>query len=140
MSAFGKKNGLGGGKPSFGVAKPMTGGGKKVADSENREDKLGGNQFPPLESIPLSGEDTPTVPAPVQSDAMTRLSERSQPLAEGVGKEEGFGASVHKIKEQVLPRLLERVDPEAAATLNKEELTEEFRPIIMEVLTELKLT
>jgi pilus assembly protein CpaF len=52
----------------------------------------------------------------------------------------GFEASVHKIKEQVLPRLLERVDPEAAATLNKDELTEEFRPIILEVLAELKLT
>ena len=25
MSAFGRKNGLGGGKPSFGVAKPMSG-------------------------------------------------------------------------------------------------------------------
>ena len=37
MSAFGKKNGLGGGKPSsFGVAKPMTGGGPKTA--ANREE------------------------------------------------------------------------------------------------------
>ena len=45
-----------------------------------------------------------------------------------------------KIKEQVLPRLLERVDPEAAATLTKDELSEEFRPIIMEVLAELKVT
>ena len=32
------------------------------------------------------------------------------------------------------------MDPEAAASLNKEELTEEFRPIILEVLAELKLT
>ncbi len=40
----------------------------------------------------------------------------------------------------MLPRLLERVDPEAAATLSKDELAEEFRPIIMEVLAELKLT
>ena len=44
------------------------------------------------------------------------------------------------MKEQVLPRLLERIDPEAAASLSKEELTEEFRPITSEVLTELKLT
>lgn len=140
MSAFGKKNGLGGGKSSFGVAKPMGGGGKKIAESDNPEDKLGGNQFPPIESMPLPGAEEPATAAPEQSDAMTRLSERSQPMVEDTDKEEGFGASVHKIKEQVLPRLLERVDPEAAATLNKEELTEEFRPIIMEVLTELKLT
>ena len=40
----------------------------------------------------------------------------------------------------MLPRLLERVDPEAAATLGKDELAEEFRPIIGEVLAELKLT
>ena len=39
-----------------------------------------------------------------------------------------------------MPRLLERVDPEAASTLTKDELAEEFRPIIMEVLAELKLT
>ena len=49
-------------------------------------------------------------------------------------KTEGFEAAVHRIKEQVLPRLLERVDPEAAATLGKDELAEEFRPIIGEVL------
>ena len=140
MSAFGKKNGLGGAKSSFGVAKPMTGGGPKTAKSDNPDENLGGNQFPPIESIPLPGEGAAPSGAPDPSDAMARLSERSQPMAEGGDKEEGFGASVHKIKEQVLPRLLERVDPEAAATLNKEELTEEFRPIIMEVLTELKLT
>ena len=40
----------------------------------------------------------------------------------------------------MLPRLLERVDPEAAATLTKDELAEEFRPIIREVLAELKIT
>ena len=40
----------------------------------------------------------------------------------------------------MLPRLLERVDPEAAATLTKDELSEEFRPIILEVLAELKVT
>ena len=63
---------------------------------------------------------------------------RSTPELGATG--EGFENSVHKIKEQVLPRLLERVDPEAAASLNKDELTEEFRPIILEVLAELKLT
>ncbi|MEO9601328.1 CpaF family protein [Parasphingorhabdus sp.] len=140
MSAFGKKNGLGGGKPSFGVAKPMNGGGKKTTDSRKSKDNLGGNQFPPIETMPIPGGETPPPPKTDQSDAMARLSERSQPMVEDTDKSEGFGASVHKIKEQVLPRLLERVDPEAAATLNKEELTEEFRPIIMEVLTELKLT
>src|SRR3546814_18846621 len=49
-------------------------------------------------------------------------------------------ASVHNIKERVLPRLLDRVDPDAAATLSKDELTEEFRPIILEVLAELRIT
>jgi pilus assembly protein CpaF len=70
---------------------------------------------------------------------MARLESRSAPQAD-TPKAEGFEASVHKIKEQVLPRLLERIDPEAAATLNKDELAEEFRPIIGEVLAELKLT
>lgn len=141
MSAFGKKNGLGGGRPSFGVAKPMSGGGgsKPNADPEELERSGGGGQFPPIESAPLPGEQQ-SGPKSDSDDAMSRLAERSNAIVEDGDKDEGFGASVHKIKEQVLPRLLERVDPEAAATLNKEELTEEFRPIIMEVLTELKLT
>src|SRR5438132_13381634 len=72
--------------------------------------------------------------------AMDRLAQRQNASGEaGSSKAEGFEASVHRIKEQVLPRLLERVDPEAAATLNKDELAEEFRPIISEVLTELKI-
>ena len=62
---------------------------------------------------------------------MDRLTARQNASGEqGSSKAEGFEASVHRIKEQVLPRLLERVDPEAAATLNKDELAEEFRPII----------
>ena len=74
-------------------------------------------------------------------DAMARLTERQNQSGEaGNSRNEGFEASIHKIKEQVLPRLLERVDPEAAATLGKDELAEEFRPIIGEVLAELKLT
>jgi pilus assembly protein CpaF len=71
---------------------------------------------------------------------MTRLAERQAQSGDAAAsKTEGFEASIHRIKEQVLPRLLERVDPEAAATLSKDELAEEFRPIIGEVLAELKI-
>ncbi|WP_309663098.1 CpaF family protein, partial [Sphingomonas sp.] len=70
-----------------------------------------------------------------------RLTQRQNQSGDAASsKSEGFEASVHRIKEQVLPRLLERVDPEAAATLSKDELAEEFRPIIGEVLAELKIT
>src|SRR5690606_35536143 len=84
----------------------------------------------------------PTAPtgAPNRDDALTRLADRANAVNDHKSEVGGFDVSVHKIKEQVLPRLLERVDPEAAATLSKEELSEEFRPIIMEVLTELKVT
>src|SRR6185369_1759783 len=75
-----------------------------------------------------------------KGDAMSRLAERATAVVSNQYEAEGFEASVHKIKEQVLPRLLERVDPEAAATLSKDELSEEFRPIILEVLAELKIT
>jgi pilus assembly protein CpaF len=142
VSAFGKKPGLSGGRPAFGVARPMTGGGAAAPQSNPSTPPplasapmapTGGEQFPPIESVELPGT------APRKADAMTRLAERSAGVNAEAGVE-GFEASVHKIKEQVLPRLLERVDPEAAASLNKEELTEEFRPIILEVLAELKLT
>jgi pilus assembly protein CpaF len=137
VSAFGKKPGLSGGRPAFGVARPMTGGAGGQQSSQSAPTPLpplGGEQFPSLDSVELPG-----TPAP-KADAMTRLAERSAGAPAEGSNDEGFGASVHKIKEQVLPRLLERVDPEAAASLNKEELTEEFRPIILEVLAELKLT
>jgi len=73
-------------------------------------------------------------------DAMERLQSRLTAAEPTGAKAEGFEASVHKIKEQVLPRLLERVDAEAAASLTKDELGEEFRPIIGEVLAELRIT
>jgi pilus assembly protein CpaF len=134
MSAFGKRSGVSGGRPSFGVAKPMKGGGGAASAAQIP----GGDQFPPIDEL------TP-VDAPVETGgslgaAMDRLTARQNASGEqGSSKTEGFEASVHRIKEQVLPRLLERVDPEAAATLNKDELAEEFRPIISEVLTELKI-
>ncbi len=114
----------------------MSGGGGK-ATSKDPSMPAGGEQFPPLSSADLPGM---MAPSAKQQDAMSRLSDRATGLNAEPAQAEGFEASVHKIKEQVLPRLLERVDPEAASTLNKEELTEEFRPIILEVLAELKLT
>ena len=133
MSAFGRKNGPSAfgqaARPQFGVARPMRGGASEEPSPNAGAPMPGGDQFPPLPSD--QGD---------KGDAMTRLTERMNTVTEGTRTAEGFEASVHKIKEQVLPRLLERVDPEAAATLTKDELAEEFRPIIMEVLSELKIT
>ena len=140
MSAFGRRNGTGGsgGRPTFGVARPMKAGvpigGPAPAPIE------GGEQFPPLESLPLAQEEEFTTAPGQRGDAMSRLADRQAGSGEAASSRvEGFEASIHRIKEQVLPRLLERVDPEAAATLSKDELAEEFRPIIGEVLAELKI-
>ncbi|KFL48446.1 archaeal flagellar protein FlaI [Sphingobium sp. ba1] len=138
MSAFGRKNGPAAIKTGFGVARPMHGGSAK-------EEPRGGDQFPPLDIASLPGESFDSLSAPTSqmqrnADAMMRLSDRANAEHLPDAGPQGFEASVHKIKEQVLPRLLERVDPEAAATLTKDELAEEFRPIILEVLAELKLT
>ncbi|SFP67140.1 CpaF family protein [Sphingomonas rubra] len=144
MSAFGRRNGMGSGqpvRPAFGVARPMQGGGPAPRGDEPLD---GGLQFPPLDALPMPGESEGVLPGTspgMAMDAMQRLTDRQNASGDaGAAKVEGFEASVHKIKEQVLPRLLERVDPEAAATLGKDELAEEFRPIIGEVLAELKLT
>ncbi|HEX8512100.1 MAG TPA: ATPase, T2SS/T4P/T4SS family, partial [Allosphingosinicella sp.] len=143
MSAFGRRpgnNGASGGRPSFGVARPMKGlaGGSALPIAPD-----GGDQFPPLDSMNFSDADSDGF-APSASDrgadAMSKLADRQAASSEAPSsKNEGFEASIHRIKEQVLPRLLERVDPEAAATLSKDELAEEFRPIIGEVLAELKI-
>jgi pilus assembly protein CpaF len=143
MSAFGRRSGISGsapGRPAFGVAKPMQGGG--IARAPELE---GGDQFPPLPIDPGLDIGETSAMAPVNTgpnmDAHARLAERQAASGEaGNSRTEGFESSIHRIKEQVLPRLLERVDPEAAATLSKDELAEEFRPIIGEVLAELKLT
>ncbi|CAN5629505.1 CpaF family protein [soil metagenome] len=157
-----------GGRPGgFGVARPMQapggfrpseGVGADSGSSRSFDQDMGGSQFPPLNNVPLPGAEVDpyakapmpgamSVPEPggnmpgVALDAMARLAERQAASGDaGNSRVEGFESSVHRIKEQVLPRLLERVDPEAAATLNKDELAEEFRPIIGEVLAELKLT
>ena len=135
MSAFGKRSGIGGGgqRPNFGVARPMKSSGGKAPAAP------GGEQFPPLEELTppdFPAEELSTGP----TGAMDRLNHRQNASGDAASsKSEGFEASVHRIKEQVLPRLLERVDPEAAATLSKDELAEEFRPIISEVLNELKI-
>jgi pilus assembly protein CpaF len=123
----------GGATPAAGSA-PAAPAGYRPEQAAPPAPPAGGEQFPPIESLDMAA-------APAQpSEAMMRLAERAAGSAEAGVSSEGFEASVHKIKEQVLPRLLERVDPEAAATLTKDELSEEFRPIILEVLAELKLT
>ena len=143
MSAFGRRNGIGsmgpGARPAFGVARPMKGGADKAPGGPavpmpgGAPGGHGADQFPPIAGDVVPGAKV------LREDAMARLADRANAVHE-TQEEGGFEASVHKIKEQVLPRLLERVDPEAAATLTKDELSEEFRPIIVEVLAELKIT
>lgn len=141
MSAFGRRSGPGGtgSRPAFGVARPMQGGSTRPAEPDH------GTQFPPIDPTSLGASDAafgsePTIAGPNDA-ALQRLADRQATSGEaGNSRVEGFESSIHRIKEQVLPRLLERVDPEAAATLSKDELAEEFRPIIGEVLAELKLT
>jgi len=144
MSAFGRRSGgngsPGGGRPSFGVARPMKGSGSPPPKrDEDAPAPGGGEQFPPLPNDNADGDAPAGSANPRGGDAMERLAQRSNSVHQPA-TQDGFEASVHKIKEQVLPRLLERVDPEAAATLTKDELSEEFRPIILEVLAELKVT
>jgi pilus assembly protein CpaF len=114
--------------------------GPGAAPARGPDQPAGGAQFPPIESAPIPADIPPPTGSEAHMDAMARLAMRESAVDEGAPRIEGFEASVHKIKEQVLPRLLERIDPEAAATLSKDELAEEFRPIIGEVLAELKLT
>ena len=95
MSAFGRRPGTAG-RPAFGVAKPMqTGPGVP-----------GGAQFPSIDTP--SPADIPQMPSNLspEEEAMERLNQRSTAEAMEPEKAQGFEASVHKIKEQVLPRLL----------------------------------
>ena len=145
MSAFGKRGGIGGGGGTPELRRRQADEGRPWRLRRSAPPELdGGEQFPPLEDLDYRPkpptDESDGARAPEKGGAMDRLTARQNASGEqGSSKAEGFEASVHRIKEQVLPRLLERVDPEAAATLNKDELAEEFRPIISEVLTELKI-
>ena len=77
------------------------------------EAETASDQFPPLPLPPLPGDTEPSGNMPgLQMDAMQRLADRQASSGDaGNSKVEGFESSIHKIKEQVLPRLLERVDP-----------------------------
>ena len=133
--------GIGGARPSFGTAKPMKGGPGGSAFPAALDE--GGEQFPPIEEFtpPMDLPPAELGAGAAPGGAMDRLTARQNGAGDQASsRAEGFEASSHRIKEQVLPRLLERVDPEAAATLSKDELAEEFRPIISEVLAELKIT
>src|SRR5690242_9888692 len=109
MSAFGKRGGMSGARPSFGTAKPMKSG---PGTASKKAEAEGGDQFPPLEELEQTIESA-TAPEgdSAMSGAMDRLTARQNASSEpGNSKQEGFEAAVHRIKEQVLPRLLERVD------------------------------
>jgi pilus assembly protein CpaF len=141
MSAFGRKNGVGGmqpgARPSFGVAKPMKPACRCPGSAGRRRAATSSRRFP-ANGRRTAAADQRRQPKRQRDGPARRARQRVGRGGQLRGRR--LRASVHKIKEQVLPRLLERVDPEAAATLSKDELSEEFRPIIMEVLTELKVT
>ena len=88
MSAFGKRGGIAGARPSFGVARPMKGGGSAVQPSSPLE---GGDQFPPIDEL------TPPADAPTPESgnsamgAMDRLTARQNASGDAASsKTEGF--------------------------------------------------
>src|SRR3546814_16300590 len=89
--AFGRLPGTAG-RPAVGVGEPMrTGPGVP-----------GGAQFPAIDAA--APEPSPAALSPEQ-EARERLNQRSTAEMAEPEKAQGFEASVHKIKEQVLPRL-----------------------------------
>src|SRR6476620_1234302 len=106
MSAFGKRGGISGGRPSFGTAQPMRGGSGSSASGGSPFPE-GGDQFPPLEDLTPAVDDPALDSGLTQVGALDRLTARQSASGDrGSSKAEGFEASVHRIKEQVLPRLL----------------------------------
>lgn len=72
------------------------------------------------------------------------ITETSAAEAESEAKHmegrKGMSPVLADVQTKVLPRVLDRVDAEAASKLSHDELCEEFRPVVIEVLNELKLT
>src|SRR5438270_11435359 len=98
MSAFGKRGGVSGARPNFGVAKPMKGGhgGAPVSPAAPEP---GGDQFPPLDDLDPSLDATGSGGTP-KGAAMDRLTARQNASGDaGSRKVEGLEASVHRIQE-----------------------------------------
>ncbi|MEE4349276.1 MAG: CpaF family protein [Pacificimonas sp.] len=132
MSSFGRKagSGLAVKRGAFGAARPQQ---QALAEAVKTFSEAEAAEVP-------SAEPVTDLPGSSNADALTRLDERGS-AAQGSGEasQTGEDAAIFKIKEQVMPRLLERIDAEAAAQLERTELSEEFGPIIGEVLAELKI-
>ena len=70
MSAFGRRPGTNGQRPSFGVARPMKGGGSVPLPVD------GGDQFPAIENTILPDDPSTSMAfAPEPGDAMARLND-----------------------------------------------------------------
>lgn len=84
----------------------------------------------------------PRKPTPVRtSDNGEAPSESIEPASSATtDRKELPDQHILSIKERVLPRLLDLIDPEAASQLKRSELGDEFEPIVLEVLQELKIT
>ena len=102
MSAFGKRNGTGGSRPQFGVARPMKGSGTGGGNASPVEEPEGGDQFPPLEEFPETDvKATEESHGAAHMGALDRLNQRQNSSGDqGSSKAEGFEASVHRIKER----------------------------------------
>ena len=92
MSAFGRKNGVGGmapgARPSFGVAKPMKGG--VPIGGQPAPPASGGEQFPPLPGEMDAAPPPANGAGGRNADAMSRLADRSN-AATGSGN---YGVNV----------------------------------------------
>src|SRR3546814_20405967 len=120
MSAFGRKLGQASARTGFGTARPA-GNAPAGADEASFSPEPVAVDNNMTEVAPLPGQ--MSEPAPHLSHAMARLAEREAASGDpGVSQHGGFEASVPRIKGQGLPRLLERVTPQGAATLADDEL------------------
>jgi len=119
-------------RPPTGVIRAMISAprGGAFTEFEQRLSRDGGTQSQRLALPPLHEGSA--------GDALSPLSERvnEMPPQSKIG---GLGSGHDLIMDHVLRLLFERVDREAAAVLPREEMIEELRPIIMEVLEELKI-
>lgn len=77
---------------------------------------------------------------PTNGRDRTAHTDIMDPNAEGaVALAVEASARLLEVKDQVLPRILDLIDPEAASQLSRNELSQEFKPITSEVLQDLDI-
>ena len=122
-------------------------GGRSISDSLARTRPVRSSSFgTPIEEAPDYGALEPVVVGSIEPEKangdgrqVSRMGNKTTTSSVAHSLKSDKLATLSTIKDQIIPKLMERIDMEAAAELPRENLWHEIQPIVSEILAELRL-